>query len=113
MCGFSTKANRGATAVEFALVLPLLLLILFSIIEYGWYLTNTMVLTNAVSSAARAGVQAREWEGEQPEALVLYTLETAFWLSRIGGNYASVRILSSDAYAPRRIEVAVRSLTYS
>lgn len=50
------SSERGAAAVEFALVLPVLLLILLGIIEYGraFYMQNS--LTNAARVAARAMV---------------------------------------------------------
>jgi Flp pilus assembly protein TadG len=50
------RSERGAAAVEFALVLPFLLLLLLGIIEYGrlFYLQNS--LTNAARVAARTMV---------------------------------------------------------
>lgn len=47
------RHDRGAAAVEFALVLPVLLLILFGIIDFGRALNAQITLTNA----ARAGAQ--------------------------------------------------------
>jgi Flp pilus assembly protein TadG len=38
--------------VEFALVFPLLLLIMFAIIQYGWLLNNVMILNNAAGTGA-------------------------------------------------------------
>lgn len=46
-------SNRGVSAVEFALVLPLLLVILFGIIEFGLVLYNQAVITNASREGAR------------------------------------------------------------
>ena len=99
--------NSGASAVEFALIVPVVLLLLFLIIEYGWYFTNKIVLMNAVSTAARSAVQAREWEGEQPETFALYAVKETFWLSQMNEDRVSSRIISSDDYAPRRVEVRV------
>jgi Flp pilus assembly protein TadG len=53
--------------VEFALVLPALLLILFAILDYGWFMVNQAALTNAVNAGARAGIKAREWDEENPQ----------------------------------------------
>lgn len=47
------RSDRGASAVEFALVLPLLLILLFGIIDFGWILTAEVQL----SQAAREGVR--------------------------------------------------------
>jgi Flp pilus assembly protein TadG len=50
------KNERGAAAVEFALVLPLLLLLVFGGIEFGLLMFNKQVITNASREAARAGI---------------------------------------------------------
>ncbi|MBW2187820.1 MAG: pilus assembly protein [Deltaproteobacteria bacterium] len=50
------KNNRGAALVEFALVLPLLLLLLVGLIEFGLLFYNKQVLTNASREGARAGI---------------------------------------------------------
>ncbi|MFC5265090.1 TadE/TadG family type IV pilus assembly protein [Kribbella qitaiheensis] len=46
-------ADRGATAVEFALLLPLLLLIVMGIIDFGRMLNAQETLTNAAREGAR------------------------------------------------------------
>ena len=53
------KSQEGATLVEFAIILPLLLLLIFGIIEFGLFLFNRHVITNAVREAARAGIVVR------------------------------------------------------
>jgi hypothetical protein len=45
--------DGGAAAVEFALVLPVLALILFGIIDYGLYFSNTLSAQSGVQTAAR------------------------------------------------------------
>jgi Flp pilus assembly protein TadG len=46
--------DRGAAAVEMAIVLPLLLLILFGIIDFGLMLNRQLLLTEAAREGARA-----------------------------------------------------------
>jgi Flp pilus assembly protein TadG len=48
--------QRGASAVEMALLLPLLVLMLDGVLEFGLILHNQSVLTSAASLAARAGI---------------------------------------------------------
>ncbi len=49
--------NCGAAAVEFAIILPCLLLIVFGVIEFGLLVYNQQILTNACREGARAGVE--------------------------------------------------------
>ncbi|MBB5402317.1 TadE/TadG family type IV pilus assembly protein [Paraburkholderia sp. BR13439] len=50
------KKQKGVVAVETALVLPLLLLIVFGIVEFGLALYDQAVITNAAREGARAGI---------------------------------------------------------
>ena len=50
------RSERGVSALEFALVLPVLLLITFVIIEYGIIFYDKVVLINASREGARAGI---------------------------------------------------------
>jgi len=48
--------EKGGAAVEFAVVLPVLLMVVFGIIEFGLLLYNKAMITNASREAARAGI---------------------------------------------------------
>jgi Flp pilus assembly protein TadG len=48
--------ERGAVAAEFALLLPVLLIILFGIIEFGMIMYGREIVTNAAREGARAGI---------------------------------------------------------
>lgn len=48
--------QRGASAVEFAIILPLLVLFLFGIIEFSILFYDKAVITNASREGARAGI---------------------------------------------------------
>jgi Flp pilus assembly protein TadG len=48
-----TRRDRGAVAVEFAILLPVLLLILFGIIDFGRALNAQIALTQAAREGAR------------------------------------------------------------
>ena len=47
--------ERGAAVVEFALVLPLLLMLVLGAIDWGWYFYAREVVTNAAREGARTG----------------------------------------------------------
>ena len=51
--------QKGAETVEFAIILPILLLVLFGIMEYGVVLYDKAVITNASREAARSGIAYR------------------------------------------------------
>lgn len=53
------KDQNGATAVEVAIVLPLLILVIFGIIEFSLLLYNKQVITNAAREGARVGIIVR------------------------------------------------------
>lgn len=53
-----SRDERGASAVEFALVLPILVLFLFGIITYGYMFSVRQALTQAAAEGARAAAVA-------------------------------------------------------
>lgn len=52
------RRRKGMMTVEAALLFPLLLLLLFGVIEYGWVLLKTQQITNAARHGARMAVVA-------------------------------------------------------
>ncbi|MCC5782362.1 pilus assembly protein TadE [Kocuria sp. CCUG 69068] len=63
------RCARGAVAVEFALVLPLLLTILFAIIEFGHAYNVQISVTHAAREAARTMAVTQDWTAAQDAAL--------------------------------------------
>jgi len=53
------NGQKGAALAEFAIILPLLLLLVFGIIEFGLILYNKQVITNASREGARSGIVAK------------------------------------------------------
>lgn len=52
--------QRGTAAVEFAIILPLLVVFVFGIIEFGLLFYNKTMVTNASREAARTGIVYRD-----------------------------------------------------
>ena len=59
--GHPAPRDTGAAAVEFALVIPMLLMILFGIVEYGLWFTDSIGLCHGAREVARAGVVG-QWD---------------------------------------------------
>jgi Flp pilus assembly protein TadG len=51
-----TRQSRGAATVEMALVLPIVLLFMFGIFEYGRYFMTMQLLNNAAREGARYAI---------------------------------------------------------
>lgn len=47
--------RRGSSAIEFALTLPILVLLLCSVMEWGWYFMQQMSVMDAVREGTRVG----------------------------------------------------------
>jgi Flp pilus assembly protein TadG len=64
---FSLRSERGQSMTEFALVLPLLVLLLFGVIQFGIAFNNYITLTDAVRAGARKGAVARHLQDPEGE----------------------------------------------
>jgi hypothetical protein len=64
--------ERGAAAVELAIIMPLLLLVIAGIVDFGRYFMTEIQLTNAVREGARVAVI-----GETPANVILRTTTAA------------------------------------
>jgi Flp pilus assembly protein TadG len=69
------RNERGQTLTEFALVLPILALLLFSVIQFGIAFNNYITLTDAVRAGARKGAVARRIPS--PQAAVQTSVRNA------------------------------------
>ncbi len=86
------RNDKGATAVEFAIILPVLLLFVFGIIEWGLYMYNRQVITNAAREGARYGVLMRAapravTDDEEDDAIKARVLEFADTFLVTFGDY--------------------------
>lgn len=58
-----SKNEDGATIIEFALVAPLLFLIVFAIIEFSLVMYASSVVENATAAASRFGITGNNYDG--------------------------------------------------
>ncbi len=65
------RRRRGNVAIEFALVLPLLVALGVGIIDYGWYLSRASRVVVAVRDAARLGITYAEDDGSTPDVVAV------------------------------------------
>ena len=70
-------AESGAAAVEFALVVPFLMLLLFGIMGFGWFLGIAHSLQEAASQSARASVAGMDASERSAVALATARRRTA------------------------------------
>ena len=91
---------RGAAAVELAVVLPLLLTLVFGIIEFGWVFMVRETLTNSSREGARVAVLQGSTEQDirdrvvasmNPTGLTTYTVQIS--RSSPGNPNETVKVL--------------------
>jgi len=71
------KIRRGAAAVEFAIVLPVFVLLTFGMIEYGRMVMVQQVITNASREGARRAVLDGATSTEVTDAVTTYLTNAA------------------------------------
>jgi TadE-like protein len=69
-------STKGGAAVEFALILPVLILILFGIVEFSLIMYDKAVITNASREGARQGIIYRA-DGGVYSPLTVAEIQTA------------------------------------
>jgi len=106
--------QQGAAAVEFALILPVLLLVVFGIIELSLALYDKAVITHASREAARAGIvlSSPKMTDAQISAVALNYTQGA--LIQLGASQTPTVTVaqSSPASFPHPLRVTV-TYTYS
>jgi Flp pilus assembly protein TadG len=99
---FINSGQRGGALLEFAIIAPLLLIILFGIIEFGLILYNKAVLTNASREGARYGILERtpRYSGEDISNDVVLPYCNNRLITFRGTAVPAVQATSSNGTAP-------------
>jgi Flp pilus assembly protein TadG len=93
------RDDSGAAAVEFALIMPILLFLLFGIIQYGYYLYAVQAGSSAVGDAARRIAVGNCQTTSQVQTLLKNKLGPATTASTASGITATIVYTNQDGSA--------------
>ena len=108
--GMRQARQRGAAAVEFAMLLPLLMALFMGSVEMGLILYDKAVLTNASREGARAGIVLRNPKPTVADItnVVLQKSQSSL-ISLLPADPPQVTVLqSSPAAWPNTLQVSVQ-----
>jgi Flp pilus assembly protein TadG len=98
------KKQRGQSLVEFALVLPIIILIIFGILEFGRIFSSYIVITHAAREGARIGAVGK------PDDVIIDRIRQAAPLPQAGTNLHITRLEPNQSARapglPLTVEVA-------
>ena len=89
--GRSHRQRRGVLLVEAALVLPVVMLLTFAAMEYGWAFYNLHLITNAARSGVRVAVRADATSSD-----VTATVNALMSAAGLGGSGYTTTITPGD-----------------
>ena len=87
-----TRREAGAAAVEMALVLPILMLLVFGIVNYGFIFAAQISLNSAARDAARAGVVKPLTSTGTAKICSQIAIDARTYAKTIGVNPTSIRV---------------------
>ncbi len=100
--------QRGAAAVEFALVLPVLLLVMLGAIDWGHYFMVEQIAVNAAREGARVGSLHPPSSPDGDMVLDAETTATAY-LTRAGLNLARAIVTAVPGTESVVVQVSYRT----
>jgi Flp pilus assembly protein TadG len=114
------RDERGQAMTEFALVLPILALLLFGVIQFGIAFNNYLTLTDAVRAGARKGAVARHLTTNREAAveqtvvdaatdLKLSDLDVTVSVSPAWEQGADVTVTATYPYSIKLLGVGIKS----
>ncbi len=91
------RDRKGAALVEFALVMPVLVLLLVGLMEFGLLLYNQHVITNASREGARYGIVQRPDRRDLGEITTVVDEYCASRMITFGGDTPHTSMEPADA----------------
>lgn len=91
------RSDAGQTLVEFALILPVMILMLFALVDFGRGFYSWLVVTNAAREGARVGATQKP----------LADIQTRIIDSAAGINPADLTITVTNVQGPRGQPIVV------
>ena len=111
------RNDHGGTLVEFAIVLPLLLILVFGIIEFSIILHNKSILTNATREGARAGVSYDFETSSFPDKDFVKTVVVDYCKNRLIPNNNQITKENVDydevLSDPHRLIIKIKNFNHS
>jgi hypothetical protein len=98
-CSPRALTQRGAVAIEFAVILPVLVMLLFGITTAGLSLTHAIGLSNAVREGARFGATAHPGSAKLPFTNAQWTQWGTDTINRVRGTQFDDAIDSTSSTA--------------
>ena len=103
--------QRGAAAVEFALVLPLFAALLFGVIEYGWIFYQRFNIAAAVRDGLRQGVTVSQSVTPDPRSVAISQTQADLTAAGISTGSITVNAQYSGA-APTKVMTVSAVMPY-
>jgi len=94
--------RRGIASLEFVMILPILLLLLFGVMEYGWMLSKAAALNNAARDGARVGARADATSADVTAAVAARMSDAGMsgYTLSISGGAATGTVLTVEIVQP-------------
>ena len=97
------RARQGATALEFALVLPLLAAMLFAVVDWSWFMFHHLSVAVAAQRGVRLAAGVPRDQG--PDGVA--NDEARVWLERFGAGADSVMVSTHIDPSPMGEQITV------
>jgi Flp pilus assembly protein TadG len=91
-------SDRGQGLVEFALVLPIFMLVLLLIVDFAWALRQYVQITNAAREGARYGVTCKYSDHTSPDGIKQRVAEYSSGLIAVADVTVPTNPCSSGSY---------------